>query len=81
MLDRQDFDEKRLEWRKQKKNVINAIGSMTARVLRFEDKERKTIALHALAFYKASGVVWTGSSDKRALSFAIFSNLADELVY
>ncbi|CAN0144643.1 unnamed protein product [Scytosiphon promiscuus] len=49
---RQDFDEKRLEWQKQKKNVINAIGSMTARVLRFEDKERKTIALHALAFYK-----------------------------
>ena len=25
---------------------------MTARTLRFEDKERKTIALHALAFYK-----------------------------
>ena len=48
----QDFDEKRLEWRKQKKSVINAIGSMTARTLRFEDKERKTIALHALAFYK-----------------------------
>lgn len=48
----QDFDEKRLEWRKHKKNVINAIGSMTSRALRFEDKERKTIALHALAFYK-----------------------------
>lgn len=51
-LSSQDFDEKRLEWRKQKKSVINAIGSMTARTLRFEDKERKTIALHALAFYK-----------------------------
>lgn len=25
---------------------------MTARTLRFEDKERKTIALYALAFYK-----------------------------
>ncbi|CAN0058605.1 unnamed protein product [Pylaiella littoralis] len=49
---KQDFDEKRLEWRKHKKNVINAIGSMTSRALRFEDKERKTIALHALSFYK-----------------------------
>lgn len=53
----QDFDEKRLEWRKQKKSVINAIGSMTARTLRFEDKERKTIALHALAFYKVQIVL------------------------
>lgn len=48
----QDYDEKRLDWKKQKKSVINAIGSMTARTLRFEDKERKTIALHALAYYK-----------------------------
>lgn len=50
----QDFDEKRLEWRKQKKSVISAIGTMTARVLRFEDKERKTIALYALEFYKVT---------------------------
>lgn len=48
----QDWEEKRQEWRKQKKSVINAIGSMTARTLRFEDKERKTIALHALEFYR-----------------------------
>lgn len=48
----QDFDEKRREWHKQKKSVINAIGVMTARALRFEDKERKTIALYALEFYK-----------------------------
>lgn len=32
--------------------MINAIGGMTARALRFEDKERKTIALYALEFYK-----------------------------
>ncbi|CAM9203543.1 unnamed protein product [Ectocarpus sp. 12 AP-2014] len=51
--DSEDYDEKRLEWKRQKKSVINAIGSMTARTLRFEDKERKTIALHALAFYKS----------------------------
>lgn len=48
----QDFDEKRREWRKQKNSVINAIGGMTARALRFEDKERKTIALYALEYYK-----------------------------
>lgn len=48
----QDYDEKRLAWKKQKKSLINAIGAMTARALRFEDKERKTIALYALEFYK-----------------------------
>lgn len=61
----QDFDEKRREWRKQKKSVINAIGVMTARVLRFEDQERKTIALYALDFYKvcacSSMIVASGS--------------------
>ena len=48
----QDFDEKRQEWRKQRKSVSDAIGTMTARALRFEDRERKTIALYALEFYK-----------------------------
>lgn len=48
----QDYDEKRCDWRKQKQSVINAIGMMTARALRFEDKERKTIALYALEYYK-----------------------------
>lgn len=52
MFDAKDFDEKRRDWRKQKKSVINAIGVMTARALRFEDQERKTIALYALDFYK-----------------------------
>ncbi|CAM9789286.1 unnamed protein product, partial [Ascophyllum nodosum] len=49
---RQDFDEKRQEWRRQKRSVLNAISAMSARALRFEDIERKAIALHALEFYK-----------------------------
>eukprot|EP00904_Undaria_pinnatifida_P007756 jgi/Undpi1/410/HiC_scaffold_1.g00406.m1 len=55
---RQDFDEKREEWRKQRQNVSNAIGAMTARALRFEDRERKTIALYALEFYKVGTIVF-----------------------
>lgn len=58
MSDAKDFDEKRREWRKQKKSVINAIGVMTARALRFEDQERKTIALYALDFYKVCVRGW-----------------------
>ena len=50
--DRQDFDEKRREWRRTKKNVINAISEISARALKFECSERKTIALHAIQFYK-----------------------------
>ena len=48
----QDFDEKRREWRRTKKNVINAISEISARALKFECSERKTIALHAIQFYK-----------------------------
>lgn len=48
----QDFDEKRREWRRTKKNVINAISEMSARALKFECSEKKTIALHAIQFYK-----------------------------
>ncbi|CAM9496117.1 unnamed protein product [Ectocarpus sp. 12 AP-2014] len=49
---KQDFDEKRREWRRTKKNVINAISEMSARALKFECSEKKTIALHAIQFYK-----------------------------
>lgn len=49
---RQDFDEKRSEWRKQRKSIISAIGAMTARALKFENKERKAVALYALEYYK-----------------------------
>ncbi|CAM9145263.1 unnamed protein product, partial [Laminaria digitata] len=49
---KQDFDEKRREWRRTKKNVINAISEISARALKFECSERKTIALHAIQFYK-----------------------------
>ncbi|CAM9637253.1 unnamed protein product [Pylaiella littoralis] len=49
---KQDFDEKRREWRRTKKNVINAISEMSARALKFECGEKKTIALHAIQFYK-----------------------------
>lgn len=51
----QDFDEKRREWRRTKKNVINAISEMSARALKFECSERKTIALHAIQYYKVRG--------------------------
>lgn len=51
----QDFDEKRQEWRKQKKSVLNAITLMRSRTLRFEDSERRTIALCALDFYTVGG--------------------------
>ncbi|CAM9210964.1 unnamed protein product [Discosporangium mesarthrocarpum] len=49
---KQDFDDKRREWRKQKKNLINAISEMKARAFKFECTERKTIALYSLAYYK-----------------------------
>lgn len=49
---KQDFDEKRREWRKKKKNVINAISEMNARALKFECNEKKTIALYAIQYYK-----------------------------
>lgn len=52
----QDFDEKRREWRRTKKNVINAISEMSARALKFECSEKKTIALHAIQFYKVRQV-------------------------
>ncbi|CAM9144121.1 unnamed protein product [Choristocarpus tenellus] len=49
---KQDFDDKRREWRKQKKNMINAISEMKARALKFECTERRTIALYAIQYYK-----------------------------
>lgn len=54
----QDFDEKRQEWRKQKKSVLSAISLMRSRTLRFEDSERRTIALSALDFYTVGGASW-----------------------
>lgn len=53
----QDFDEKRQEWRKQKKSVLSAISLMRSRTLRFEDSERRTIALSALDFYTVGSVL------------------------
>lgn len=50
-LFRQDFDEKRAEWRRQRRSLLNTMAAMRARALRFEDKERETIALYALEYY------------------------------
>ena len=49
---KEDFDEKRREWRKAKKHVIYAISEMNSRALKFECSERKMVALHAIQYYK-----------------------------
>lgn len=74
---KKDFDEKRREWRKKKKNLINAMSEMNARALKFECNERKTIALYAIQYYKVcrncSGrVVETGGSYWCVVKFRSF---------